>query len=267
MLSISIVVYILEPKILTELLSSLSTAINQLPQQWRSVSISVVDNGDQFEQISSILSEFAVSLPGLIYIPTSKNIGYGQAHNLVINKCKSKYHLILNPDVILDVDALKVGLEYLEENTSVSVIAPKVINEKQEEQHLCKRYPSLIDLLVRGIGFCTLQKLFSRRLHRYECRDKTINNKPVNVELISGCFMLCRAECLLKCGGFDNRNFLYFEDFDLSIKLSKYGPVFFLPIMRIVHYGGNASRKGFRHILMFSSSAIKFFNSNGWKIY
>jgi GT2 family glycosyltransferase len=267
LLSISIVVYILEPKILKELLSSLTSAINELPQQWRSIPISVIDNGDQFEKISSLLSEFKDSLPGIIYIPTEKNIGYGQAHNLVINKCVTKYHLILNPDVILNTDTLKVGLDFLEENKSVSVIAPQVRNEKQEEQHLCKRYPSIVDLLIRGIGFSKLQNIFSKRLARYECRDKTKSNQPVTVELISGCFMLCRAEHLKKCGGFDKRYFLYFEDFALSRELAKYGFVYYLPTMKIVHYGGNASRKGLRHILMFLSSAIKYFNCNGWKIY
>ena len=267
MLSISIVVYILEPKILKELLYSLTSAINELPPQWRSVSISVIDNGNQFKMISSLLSEFQEALPGLNYIPSEKNIGYGQAHNLAINKCETKYHLILNPDVILHPDTLKLGLNYLEENKTVSVIAPKVRNETEEQQHLCKRYPSLFDLFVRGIGISKLHKIYSRRLARYESRDKTKNNQPVNVELISGCFMLCRGEYLKKCGGFDKRYFLYFEDFDLSLKLAKYGFVHYLPTMKIIHYGGNASRKGFRHKLMFISSAIKFYNCNGWKIY
>ena len=267
MLSISIVIYILEPRILKELLSSLTNAINELPQQWRCVPISVIDNGNQHDDITCILSDYKYLLPDIKYIPTKSNIGYGQAHNLAINECNSKYHLILNPDVIISSGALKSGLEYLEENNFISVVAPKVSNEKVEEQHLCKRYPSLVDLVIRGLPLPIFQKIFSKRLARYESRDITVNNQPVSVELVSGCFMLCRTEHLKKCNGFDKRYFLYFEDFALSVEMAKLGLIYYLPSMKIIHYGGNTSRKGFRHILMFISSAVKFYNCYGWKFY
>ena len=72
---------------------------------------------------------------------------------------------------------------------------------------------------------------------------------------------------LKKCNGFDKRYFLYFEDFALSVEMAKLGLIYYLPSMKIIHYGGNASRKGFRHILMFISSAVKFYNCYGWKFY
>ena len=34
------------------------------------------------------------------------------------------YHLIMNSDVILDRDALRVSLEYMEKNSEVSAVSP-----------------------------------------------------------------------------------------------------------------------------------------------
>ena len=37
------------------------------------------------------------------YIFVGKNIGFGKAHNLILHKVDSKYHLILNPDVFCEI--------------------------------------------------------------------------------------------------------------------------------------------------------------------
>ena len=40
--------------------------------------------------------------PGIRVLPQSGNIGFGRANNAVIPYLKSKYHLIMNPDVTFD---------------------------------------------------------------------------------------------------------------------------------------------------------------------
>ena len=37
--------------------------------------------------------------PEIEYLFNGKNIGFGKAHNLILDKINSKFHLILNPDV------------------------------------------------------------------------------------------------------------------------------------------------------------------------
>src|SRR5690606_11033925 len=130
---------------------------------------------------------------------------------------------------------------------------------------LCKQYPALWDLFLRGFAPAWLKRLFSKRLQRYECRDLTNGAAPADVPLISGCFMLCRTEQLQRAGGFDEGFFLYFEDFDLSLALGKLGRLRFLPDCRIVHHGGNTARKGLKHIRYFVRSAARFYRKHGWK--
>jgi hypothetical protein len=35
--------------------------------------------------------------------------------------------------------------------------------------------------------------------------------------------------------------------------------------MRIIHGGGNAAKKGLKHIGLFVRSGCRFFNSHGWR--
>ena len=66
-------------------------------------------------------------------------------------------------------------------------------------------------------------------------------------------------------GGFDPRYFLYFEDFDWSVRLAKTGQLVYLPSFRIVHHGGGAARKGWRHIRWFVQSGTRFYRRHGWR--
>ena len=39
----------------------------------------------------------------------------------------------------------------------------------------------------------------------------------------------------------------------------------YVPQVKVVHHGGHASRKGWRHIWMFGRSMVTFFNIHGWR--
>jgi GT2 family glycosyltransferase len=86
-----------------------------------------------------------------------------------------------------------------------------------------------------------------------------------DVVLASGCFMLLRSAAFRAVGGFDERYFLYFEDYDLSMRLAGEGVLRFQPAMAIVHHGGYAASKGWRHIGLFMRSGYRFFSQYGWQ--
>jgi GT2 family glycosyltransferase len=111
------------------------------------------------------------------------------------------------------------------------------------------------------------RKLFSHVMGIYENKYIVNNDVIKDVSLISGCYMLCRRDILVKVGLFNEKYFLYFEDFSLSIELNKFGKLIYHPCVNIVHFGGNTFSKGARHIFYFIRSAIRFFNEYGWKIF
>ena len=135
-------------------------------------------------------------------------------------------------------------------------------------EYLCKRYPTILDLFLRGFAPRPLQALFRKRLYRYEMRDVMDVEPPrdvIGVPALSGAFMLAKRVAIDSTGGFDPRYFLYFEDFDWSVRLSRITQIAWLPSMRAVHHGGRAAHKGWKHVLMFVRSGIRFYNKHGWR--
>jgi GT2 family glycosyltransferase len=201
----------------------------------------------------------------LHYIARKSNDGYGAGHNTVLDKTLGEYHLILNPDVELAENALVQVMKSLQDYPDVTIMAPRGANELGDEEHLAKRYPSVLVLLLRALGLPLLMRCFSRRLAFYELRDLPDEGDLQDVPLLSGCCMVARSDALREVGGFNERFFMYFEDFDLCMRLASIGRVVREPNVRIIHHGGGAARKGVRHIIWFMSGGIRFFRTWGWR--
>jgi hypothetical protein len=194
------------------------------------------------------------------------NIGFGRAHNLALARSAGAYHLVLNPDVELAPDAILEALRFMESHPSAGVLAPHAADAAGKPLYLCKGYPAVADLLVRGFAPSWLAGLFASRLRRYELRELMEAGAPAEVPIVSGCFMFCRKRVLDALGGFSPQFFLYFEDFDLSLRAAGLAKVVYVPTVRIVHHGGYAARKGLRHIGLFCRSALRFYRAHGWKL-
>lgn len=194
------------------------------------------------------------------------NTGYGRGHNRSLEEClESKYHIIINPDIIvapLTIEALSC---FMDENPDIGIVSPRVLNEDGSIQNLNKRYPSVFDLFARRFIPKSFHYLIQRRMDRYEMKDIGYDN-ICDVECISGCFMFCRTEALKAVGGFDDRYFMYFEDFDLSrkIQLAGYRTVYY-PHATVTHLWERASHKSLKMLWVFIVSMSRYFNKWSWK--
>lgn len=267
-ISISIVLYKPETTLFISVLESLTTAVNQLNTEYTgSVLLIIVDNSveknkDNLEQIARL-----IWVGQLTFIQAPKNLGFSKGHNQAIKLSQSDYHLILNPDVILDENALLHSLNYLQTHPQTVLVSPYTCSEEGERQYLCKYNPSILDLFLRGFAPSGCQRYFSKRLNEYEMKGKTEALELTGVSIVSGCYMFLRKKSFDTVGGFSEDFFLYFEDFDLSIKLQKLGTLDYVPSVKIIHFGGQAAKKGMRHIFLFIRSMCLFFNKHGWRWY
>ncbi|WP_235007621.1 glycosyltransferase family 2 protein [Caballeronia humi] len=266
LISVSVVVYRPNRQLLERTLSTLDAALGRLcvADQAVSAPLYLVNNGtnermDWYELAGEARFTTAV-------IEGQGNVGYGLGHNLAIECTSSRYHLVLNPDIELGCDALSHALAFMEAHPEVGLLSPLILEEDGHQQFLCRRYPTVFDLFARGFLPARLRAPFANRLARYEMRD-VIGDKEVvwDPPIVSGCFMLFRTDVLKKLGGFDPRYFLYFEDYDLSLRTHEIARVAYVPSVRVLHHGGDAARKGWTHIKLFVTSAYKFFNRFGWK--
>jgi GT2 family glycosyltransferase len=270
-LTISVVCYYSAEEELRALLVSLLASLHTLKTYFNvtTTTIYLIDNSEShsvnlvsFDGLSAEMESLGVELR---LLQGQGNVGYGSAHNLAIGKVSSDYHLILNPDVILESACLSEGVAYLENNQSAVVVSPYSEDQHGQKQYLCKRYPTVLTFFVRGFLPVPFRKLFKRRLARYEMHDLIETMPAASVPIVSGCFMLCRTDKLKAVGGFDEGYFLYFEDFDLSLRLGSLDKLAYLPEMKIKHSGGHSAKKGMAHVKMFIRSARRFFATHGWR--
>lgn len=270
-LAVSIVVYNSDPELLISTLNSLNVAVDYAKVRLPAlvVTLCIVENESirqlNLKQVEAYIhATDSVMFDRIDLKMVGANLGYGRGHNLAMNG--ADFHLVLNPDVSLSQTALYEGLSYMLSHPRTVLLSPKVVDRNGDNLHPCKRYPTVLDLGLRGFAPQSLKDKFSTRLSRYEMREISARTEPVvGVDIVSGCYMLVRSEALAAIGGFDERFFLYFEDFDLSLRLGRVGEVVYLPAMEVAHYGGNAAKKGLRHIALFAQSAWKFYQRHGWR--
>ena len=266
MLTVSIVTHNSDLVVLKNLLTSLVVANSKLTAVNRISELIIIDNSNQPLSIGDTCKPILEKFNSVTLLHSKTNMGYGRAHNMAINKCHSTFHLLLNPDVLLHCDALKNGIAFLEEQPGIVAVSPCAVNGQNRQLYLAKKFPSLFVLLLRSLGVNWLNKCFAGIYRDYEYYPERNSSKIFEAELVSGCFILCRTDVLKSVQGFDEKYFLYFEDFALSIKLREIGKISYLSSMKIQHFGGEASRKGLKHIYYFLSSAFKFYQEFGWKI-
>lgn len=271
--SISIVTFYTAQEEFEELITHLGTAINTARKSLEGaagdISLTVIDNScnrDVYERLSSYVKLCESGLGARVStIKSSANIGYGAAHNVALKEENSTFHLVLNPDVLLSPEVLVNGLHFMLANSNIGLLSPKVVDSQGERSFLCKRYPTVFDLFLRGFAPLWLKRNFQRRLDHYEMRDQTRNETQFGIPIVSGCFMLFRTDVLKQLNGFDERYFMYFEDFDICMRMHGVADIAYVPSVSISHSGGDAARKGVRHIVMFITSAFRFFSRWGWK--
>ena len=274
-LTVSIVTYRPDLVLLDRTLRTLAVSLVAAREQglMRAANVVLIDNTGTRASAAAVIrlarDIFRDADVTMNYLHGHANIGYGAAHNLVMHGGNTHYHLVLNPDVELAADALPIAFRFLGEHAEIGVLVPASHRVDGTREYVCKRYPTVFDLALRGFAPRAMRQLFRKRLDHYEMRDlvdrvrgdETISPIPA----MSGSFMFVRRKAIEATGGFDPRFFLYFEDFDWSVRLNRVTRTVYVPAVNIVHHGGGAAKKAPRHIRYFVRSAARFFNKHGWK--
>jgi len=204
--------------------------------------------------------------PGINILSNTNIAGYGENHNININRSKGRYVVIMNADMIVDLNIFKFLMRFMDQHQDVGIVAPKILNPDGSIQGLNKQYPTFLDLFLRCFWPRTLRHFVQQRLDYYEMRDVGYDNM-CDVPFLSGAFMFCRADLLKSLGGFDPGYFLYFEDADLCRRVQKTHRTVYYPGTNAVHFWERSSHKKLNYTLMFMRSAIRYFRKWGIKIW
>lgn len=197
------------------------------------------------------------------YIFNNKNIGYGGAHNIALQKTLDQgipYHLVVNPDIEFEEEIMLRIVNFMNNNSEIGLLMPKIVYPNGEIQYLCKQIPTPFDLIFRRF----FPKSWThKRMERFEMRASGYN-RIMDVPYLSGCFMLLRTEAIQQVGLFDERFFMYPEDIDLTRRIHRKFRTVFFPEVQVIHNHAQESYHSVKMIFIHIVNMIKYFNKWGW---
>lgn len=201
--------------------------------------ILVADNGSNDGTIEMLQVEF----PEVQVILNEANLGFTKPNNQMLRQAKGDFLLLLNPDTLLPEDCFNAQLDFLKTHPDVGVSIPKVLNADGSFQKQSRRGEATP---VEVVGyFFKLGKIFlkSKALNGY-LQSWLPEDEIAEVKAVSGSCMFIRRKTWEEVGDFDEQFFAYQEDSDYCKRARGQGwKVMFVPISRIIHYGGEGGSK------------------------
>jgi GT2 family glycosyltransferase len=181
--------------------------------------------------------------PRAILIENPNNRGFAHAANQGFRAGQGRHLLLLNPDAEVQDGAADRCVAYLDAHPDVGIVGARVNNPDGTLQRACRRsVPTPMVSLFRLAG---LNRLFpghpAARAYNLEDADPA---QTLDVDAVSGSFLMVRREALEKVGGMDERYFLYAEDIDFCMSVRRAGyRVVYYPEAVVIHHKGASSRQ------------------------
>lgn len=165
------------------------------------------------------------------------NIGFAAAINRLADKANGKFLFILNPDCICPSETLQTLLDFSQNHDAA--ISPALVFPDGTIQPSARQVPDYKHMI------------FSRRsplghLGKFDSEKSgfLVPEKPTMVPIVPATALFIPKRLFDEVGGFDERFFLYCEDFDLCRRLNDRNiAIWYLPDLRIIHLLRASSRK------------------------
>lgn len=237
------------------------TCLESLVQQTKDccLQIFLVDNNSPDHALETLES---LGIPkGVTVISLKENVGFGRGHNHTLAHLQSKYHAVINPDIVLTSDALSQMAKWMDAHPDVAIATPALVFPDGQPQYIGKRKPALLPLLARQTNFSFLKKYEDH----YLMLDEDLAN-PIDVEFCSGSFFLIRTDIFKEIGGFDPKYFMYVEDADITQKALLYGRAVYLPQITVVHVWHRAAHRQLRQFMWQCRSMFRYFRKWGFRL-
>ena len=222
----------------------LNHAVNLLLGSASIFKIIVVDNGSTDHSMDE-MERLADSQSRLMCIRNNKNLGFAKACNIaVLAAGENDYLLFLNPDSLVDKDALETLLACMKSSPQAGMAGPLLLNPDGTEQAGGRRaVPTPWLSFVRTVKLSRLGKRYPRLFSDFLMHQQPLPAGPIEVEAISGSCMLVRRDALLNVGPLDEGYFMHCEDLDWCMRFRQRGwKIMFVPDARVIHQKGVCSK-------------------------
>lgn len=195
--------------------------------------IVIVDNNSatsDYENLSVLHKHVAIKI-----VRSRVNLGFSAGYMFGLQFTRAKYYFFLNNDCRFLNDCLTPLFNFCSRNENVGICTPQLYSENGEVQKSLDYFPTISSKILGT----SLLRLFKKE--KYPDR-KIVYKHPLKVDLVSGSALFVNAIAFNAIGGFDTIYFLYCEEEDLALRLSKVGyDVYLVPDAHNLHYGGGST--------------------------
>ena len=193
-----------------------------------SYEIIVVDNASPNHDINQIKSLFPQEVT---IIESEHNIGFGRANNLAIPQARGEFLFFLNPDTILQNDAISIMHSAFKKNqTEWGSVGGLLLDEQNNPHHSTGTFPSPRKII----------QIYTNRAKEPDICLTEINS----VDFVSGADLMIPRKLFIQVGGFDKDFFMYCEEVDLQKRIAQAGyKRIIIPQAHIYHLDGGSYQK------------------------
>jgi GT2 family glycosyltransferase len=234
-----------------ELLAACLASLPRGPQ------VIVVDNASSDGSAEMVRAQF----PHVVLLANRENRGFTGGNNDGLKLISGQMILFLNPDTLVDEQALPLLVDYLEAHPSVGVVGPQLRYSDGSLQSSRRRFPTLAMALMESTPLAWhWPASLNPWARHYHVEDRPADQTQ-EVDWLVGAALLTRREVLDGVGAFDEGYFMYSEELDWQRRVRQAGwKIVYLPAASITHYEGRSSDQvaAARHI-RFNRSKVRYF--------
>mgnify|MGYP002523481295 CR=1 FL=1 len=167
----------------------------------------MVDNGSIKNEASILQNRY----PHITAIRSNQNLGFAGGNNLGIKTAKGKYLYLINNDTVFKDFNPQVLIKRLKSSQKIGMVCPKIRFAWDDNPIQFAGYTPLstINIRNRAIGFGE--------------EDQGQYNNPHQTPYAHGAAMMLKREAIDKVGPMPECYFLYYEEVDWSMMLTRAG--------------------------------------------
>ena len=208
----------------------------------------VVDNGSDDGSVGMLGS----LREDVDVIRTGENVGFGRAVNRGLELSEAPFVAVLNPDVILNPDALTKMVRFLASEGRAGIVGPRLYDRCGRIRRSCGSSLNLLGEVCRKLLLHIVFPLFKVTRRSPDTLDET--------GWVTGACFVSRRAAIQDVNGMDDRFFMYYEDVDLCLRMRRAGwRVFYEPQAEGLHAGGWSSKHAYEEMLMASEASHDYF--------
>lgn len=189
-------------------------------QTYSPLQIIVIDNRSlSSRKVAQVVERY----PGFLLVQNACNVGFARGMNQGLGLAEGKYVCFTEDDIVLAANYIEELVHYHE-----SLPYPALLGGLQLNYHT--------GTVRCSGGSCSLGRVYRSTIEGVDLPVDCVPTQPYPTQFLPGSMMFARTDMLRELKGFRSEFFMYFEDRELCLRLSRMGiPIILVPSARAWH--------------------------------